>query len=149
MIPSDLFYASYAKGFRVGGGNAPLPGYCDDDLPAAGYPNGAPLTYKSDNTQNFEIGSKNAFSNWLKIATSVYYIKWNDIQQSLYVAGGCGLQFTDNLGEAHVWGGDLQAQMQFGQLHVDLCRRLHQRALQPGLAEWLPDADIRTCRRPA
>ena len=118
--PQDLFYASYAKGFRVGGGNAPLPSYCDDDLAAAGYPNGAPLTYKSDNTQNFEIGSKNAFSNWLKIATSVYYITWNNIQQSIYVAGACGLQFTDNLGQAHVWGGDIQAQMQFGQLHLDL-----------------------------
>jgi iron complex outermembrane recepter protein len=120
VTPSDLFYASYAKGFRVGGGNAPLPSYCDDDLAAAGYPNGAPPTYKSDNTQNYEIGAKNAFSNWLRLATSVYYIKWNDIQESLYVAGQCGLQFTDNLGEAHVWGGDLQAQMQFGQLHVDL-----------------------------
>ena len=120
VTPSDLFYASYSKGFRVGGGNAPLPSYCDDDLAAAGYPNGAPSTYKSDNTQNYEIGAKNAFSNWLRLATSVYYIKWNDIQESLYVAGACGLQFTDNLGEAHVWGGDLQAQMQFGQLHVDL-----------------------------
>jgi outer membrane receptor protein involved in Fe transport len=118
--PADLFYASYAKGFRVGGGNAPLPSYCDADLAAAGYPNGAPLTYKSDNTQNYELGSKNAFGNWLKIATSVYYIKWNQIQQSLYVAGGCGLQFTDNLGQADVWGGDIQAQMQFGQLHLDL-----------------------------
>ena len=118
--PQDLFYASYAKGFRVGGGNAPLPSYCDADLAAAGYPNGAPLTYKSDNTQNYEIGSKNAFGNWLKIATSVYYIKWNDIQQSLYVAGDCGLQFTDNLGQADVWGGDVQAQMQFGAVHVDL-----------------------------
>jgi iron complex outermembrane recepter protein len=118
--PANLFYASYAKGFRVGGGNAPLPSYCDEDLINAGYPNGAPLTYKSDNTQNYELGSKNAFSNWLKIATSVYYIKWNDIQQSLYVAGNCGLQFTDNLGQATVWGGDLQAQMQFGALHLDL-----------------------------
>ena len=118
--PQDLFYASYAKGFRVGGGNAPLPSYCDADLAAAGYPNGAPLNYKSDNTQNFEIGSKNAFGNWLKIATSIYYIKWNDIQQSLYVSGDCGLQFTDNLGQADVWGGDVQAQMQFGAVHVDL-----------------------------
>ncbi len=120
VTPTDLFYASYAKGFRVGGGNAPLPAYCDADLANAGYKNGAPLTYKSDNTQNFEVGSKNAFSNWLKIATSVYYIKWDQIQQSIFVAGACGLQFTDNLGQAHVWGGDLQAQMQFGPLHLDL-----------------------------
>ena len=63
------------------------------------FPNGAPLTYGSDNTQNFEVGAKNAFGNWLKVATSVYYIKWQDIQQNLYVAGACGLQFTDNLGD--------------------------------------------------
>jgi iron complex outermembrane recepter protein len=118
--PKDLFYATYAKGFRVGGGNAPLPPYCDADLAAAGYPNGAPLTYKSDSTQNYEIGSKNSFSNWLRIATSVYYIKWNQIQQSVYVAGACGLQFTDNLGEATAWGGDIQAEMIFGPVHVDL-----------------------------
>ncbi len=120
VTPTDLFYASYAKGFRVGGGNAPLPDYCSADLAAAGYPNGAPLTYKSDNTQNYEIGAKNAIGSWLKLATSLYYIKWNGIQESIYVAGNCGLQFTDNLGEATVWGGDLQAQMQFGQLHIDL-----------------------------
>ena len=59
--PRDLYYASWAKGFRVGGGNAPLPSYCDGDLAAAGFPNGAPLTYGSDNTQNFEVGAKNAF----------------------------------------------------------------------------------------
>ena len=85
-----------------------------------GSPNGAPLTYKSDSTQNFEIGSKNAFGDWLRIATSVYYIKWNDIQQSVYVAGACGLQFTDNLGTAVAKGGDLQAEMLFGPVNIDL-----------------------------
>ncbi|MBV9696821.1 MAG: TonB-dependent receptor, partial [Gammaproteobacteria bacterium] len=118
--PNDLYYLTYAKGFRVGGGNAPLPSYCNQDLAAAGYPNGAPLTYRSDSTQNFEVGSKNSFGSWLRLATSVYYIKWNDIQQSLYVAGNCGLQFTDNLGTAVAKGFDLQAQMQWGALHVDL-----------------------------
>jgi outer membrane receptor protein involved in Fe transport len=117
--PKNLFYASYAKGFRVGGGNAPLPSYCHDDLVAAGYPNGAPLTYKSDSTENYEIGSKNTLGQSLRIATSLYYIKWNNIQQNLYVAGNCGLQFTDNLGEAVAWGGDLQAELALGQVRID------------------------------
>jgi outer membrane receptor protein involved in Fe transport len=117
--PKNLFYASYAKGFRVGGGNPPLPPYCDADLAAAGYPNGAPLTYKSDSTQNYEIGSKNTIGEALRIATSVYYIKWNNIQQNLYVAGNCALQFTDNLGEAVSWGGDLQAELALGQVRID------------------------------
>ncbi|MBV8910653.1 MAG: TonB-dependent receptor, partial [Gammaproteobacteria bacterium] len=118
--PKDLFYASYAKGFRVGGGNAPLPPYCNADLANAGYPNGAPLTYRPDSTQNYEIGSKNTIGESLRLATSVYYIKWNNIQQNLYVAGNCGLQFTDNLGTAVAWGGDLQAELALGQLHFDL-----------------------------
>jgi iron complex outermembrane recepter protein len=114
--PKNLYYATYAKGFRVGGGNAPLPGYCDPSLIAAGYPTppGAPLTYKSDSTDNYEIGSKNAIGSAFKIATSVYYIKWKDIQQSVYVAGLCGLQFTDNLGTAVAKGFDLQAELAAG-----------------------------------
>ena len=118
--PRNLFYVSYAKGFRVGGGNAPLPPYCDQDLANAGYPNGAPLTYKSDYTQNYEIGAKNGVGDWLRVATSAYYIEWHNIQQNLYVAGNCGLQFTDNLGTAVVKGFDLQAQMLFGPLSIDL-----------------------------
>jgi iron complex outermembrane recepter protein len=121
--PKDLFYASYSKGFRVGGGNAPLPPYCGpgagSPLNDAGYPNGAPLTYRPDSTQNYEIGSKNTIGDNLRIATSIYYIKWNDIQQNIYVAGACGLQFTDNLGEAVAWGGDLQAELALGQVHID------------------------------
>ena len=63
-----------------------------------------------DNTQSYEIGSKNNFDNRLKIATSVYYIKWNNIQQNVYIAGNCGLQFTDNLGTAVAKGFDLQVE---------------------------------------
>jgi iron complex outermembrane receptor protein len=118
--PQDLVYFTYAKGFRVGGGNAPLPSYCNADLAAAGFPNGAPLQYSSDSTQNYEIGSKNAFGNWLKIATSIYYIKWSQIQQNIYVAGACGLQFTDNLGSAVAWGGDIQAEAKLGPIDIDL-----------------------------
>ena len=112
--PDNMYYATYAKGFRAGGGNAPLPSFCGPDLASVGYPNGAPLTYKSDTTQSYEVGSKNSFGRSLRIATSVYYIKWNDIQQSIYVAGGCGLQFTDNLGQAVAKGFDVQAEMVLG-----------------------------------
>jgi iron complex outermembrane recepter protein len=120
MDPSNLFYATYAKGFRVGGGNPALPPYCDSNLTQEGFPHGAPLTYGADSTQNYEIGSKNSFGQYLRIATSVYYIKWNDIQQSVYVAGVCGLQFTDNLGTAAAKGFDLQAEANMGPLHLDL-----------------------------
>ncbi|MGB8693078.1 MAG: TonB-dependent receptor [Steroidobacteraceae bacterium] len=120
MDSRNLFYATLAKGFRVGGGNPPLPSYCDADVQADGYANGAPLTYKSDTTQSYEIGSKNSFGPGLKLATSVYYIKWRDIQQSVYVGGGCGLQFTDNLGTAVAKGFDLQAESRLGPMNFDL-----------------------------
>ncbi|MDE2219948.1 MAG: TonB-dependent receptor [Gammaproteobacteria bacterium] len=117
---NNLYYATYAKGFRAGGGNAPLPSYCNADLDNTGYPNGAPLTYKSDSTQSFEVGSKNAFGRNFRIATSVYYIRWNDIQQNVYVAGACGLQFTDNLGTAVAKGFDLQAEFAAGPMKFEL-----------------------------
>jgi iron complex outermembrane receptor protein len=111
--PNNLYYLTYAKGFRPGGGNAPLPSFCNGDngLNQAGYPNGAPLTYSSDTTQSYEIGSKNNFADVFRIAASVYYIKWNKIQQNVYVAFNCGLQFTDNLGTAVAKGFDLQTDL--------------------------------------
>jgi iron complex outermembrane receptor protein len=64
MDPNNLFYFTYAKGFRVGGANAPLPTYCSGPLMDLGYASGqAPPTYKSDSTQSYEIGSKDNFAN--------------------------------------------------------------------------------------
>jgi iron complex outermembrane receptor protein len=110
----NLLYATYAKGFRPGGVNPPLAAICSPYLVLEGYANGqSPLTYKSDTTQSYEIGSKNSISDWLRIASSVYYIKWNGIQQNVYV-GGCGFQFTDNLGTAVAKGFDFQADFVVG-----------------------------------
>ena len=72
------------------------------------------MTYNKDTTQSYEIGSKNNFADRLKIATSVYYIQWNGIQQNVYVGGNCGLQFTDNLGTAVAKGFDFQADAVLG-----------------------------------
>jgi outer membrane receptor protein involved in Fe transport len=103
MDPKNLFYATYAKGFRPGGVNSPLPaGECGE----------TPADYQSDTTQSFEIGSKNNFDNRLRIAASLYYIKWNNIQQNVYdpgPTGGCGFQYTANLGTAVATGFDFQA----------------------------------------
>ncbi len=114
--PANLYYFTYAKGFRPGGGNSPLPNFCDGDggLNQAGYPDGAPKAYNSDTTQSYEIGSKKSPSSRLRIASSVYYIKWQNIQQSVYVPYNCGLQFTDNLGSAVAKGFDLQVESVLG-----------------------------------
>jgi len=114
--PDDLYYFTYAKGFRPGGGNSPLPSYCNGDggLNQTGYPGGAPNAYGSDTTQSYEFGTKNNFNNRLRIASSVYYIKWQNIQQSVYVGYNCGLQFTDNLGTAAAKGFDVQLESVLG-----------------------------------
>ncbi len=113
--PDNLYYFTFAKGFRPGGFNAPLIPACGPGLIADGFTNGqAPLTYGPDNTQSYEVGSKNNFNNVFKIATSVYYVKWNDIQQNVYISGNCGLQFTSNLGTAVAKGFDLQAEASLG-----------------------------------
>jgi iron complex outermembrane recepter protein len=111
----NMFYTTYAKGYRPGGYNPPLPPYCGPGLITEGFSSGeAPLTYNKDTTQSYEIGSKNNFSDRVKIATSVYYIQWNGIQQNVYVGGNCGLQFTDNLGTAVAKGFDFQADAVIG-----------------------------------
>ncbi|MGA2861076.1 MAG: TonB-dependent receptor [Steroidobacteraceae bacterium] len=115
-----LFYATYAKGFREGGANPPLPSFCSPPLMEMGYASGqAPPTYKSDSTQSFEIGAKDNFNNVFKLASSVYYIRWNNIQQNVYVTGNCGLQFTDNLGTAVSKGFDLQAEAALGPIALE------------------------------
>jgi iron complex outermembrane receptor protein len=109
--PNNMYYLTYAKGFRPGGGNNPLPPVAcaqDFDPQHLDLPNGAPPTYDSDNVDSFEVGAKNNFNNRLKIATGVYYIKWHNIQQTV-VPPVCQISFISNLGEATAKGIDLQA----------------------------------------
>jgi iron complex outermembrane receptor protein len=109
MDPNNLFYATYAKGFRPGGGNNPLPqAACADDFTNFGITQ-SPDSYKSDSVHSFEIGAKNYFNNRIRIASSLYYIKWNNIQQTV-IPPICQITFISNLGKATAWGGDVQAE---------------------------------------
>src|ERR1700723_268697 len=118
--PNDLYYFTYSKGFRPGGGNPSIP-YdptfqnptvgCTQDFQNLGLKNGAPPTFRSDTVQSFEVGAKNNFDNRIRLATSVYYIKWNNIQEDV-VPPICQIQFTENLGNAVSKGFDLQADFQ-------------------------------------
>ncbi len=99
LDPNDLYYFTYARGFRSGGANAPIPEVaCAEDFGNLGI-TGTPLTYNSDTTDSFEVGAKNNVANRLQLATSVYWIKWNAIQQFAYLPI-CGLGFVENLGQA-------------------------------------------------
>ena len=107
MDPNNMFYATYAKGFRPGGGNNPVPYVaCQTDFQNFGI-TASPPTYNSDTVDSYELGAKNNFDNRLRIATSVYYIKWHNIQQTV-VPPSCEISFIANLGEATAKGADIQ-----------------------------------------
>jgi outer membrane receptor protein involved in Fe transport len=118
--PNDMYYFTYSKGFRPGGGNPSIP-YdptfqnttlgCTQDFINLDLPHGAPATYKSDSVQSFEVGAKNNIENRVRLASSIYYIKWNNIQENV-VPPICQIQFTENLGDAVSKGIDLQADFQ-------------------------------------
>jgi iron complex outermembrane receptor protein len=110
LDPTDMFYATYAKGFRPGGANNPLPPIaCAPDFQAFGITN-APTTFNSDSVNSYEIGAKNNIANRVRIASSIYYIRWNNIQQTV-VPPVCQISFIDNLGTAVAKGADVQAEI--------------------------------------
>jgi len=105
--PRDLYYFTYAKGFRPGGANNPVPQpACATDFTNFGISQ-APATFNSDTVDSFEIGAKNNFNNRVKIASSVYYIRWHNIQQTV-VPPICQISFITNLGQAVAKGADIQ-----------------------------------------
>jgi len=107
---ANQVYATYAKGFRPGGANNPLPyAACAQDFRTFGIAN-APTQFGSDTVNSYEIGTKNNLAGRFRVATSVYYIRWHNIQQTV-TPPICGISFIDNLGEAVAWGGDLQVEM--------------------------------------
>ncbi len=107
--PNDLYYATYAKGFRPGGANNPVPqAACAGDFANFGI-SASPATYNSDTVQSFEVGAKNNFENRVRLASSVYYIKWHNIQQTV-LPPICQISWIQNLGEATAKGADIQAE---------------------------------------
>jgi iron complex outermembrane recepter protein len=107
--PHDLYYFTYAKGFRPGGANNPVPAAaCGTDFVNFGIKS-APSTFNSDTVDSYEIGAKNNFDNRIKIASSIYYIRWNNIQQ-VVVPPICQISFITNLGQAVAKGADIQGE---------------------------------------
>jgi len=100
-----LYYALAAKGYRIGGSNAPLSDFCD--IGAQGY-SAVPQTYKSDSLWSYEVGAKtHLFDRHLDISASAYHVDWKNIQSLVYVSN-CAQQFVDNIGKAKSNGFDAQ-----------------------------------------
>jgi len=77
----------------------------------------------------------------------MYYIKWNNIQQSLYVAGNCGLQFTDNLGTAVAKASTCRRRCS-SDPYTWILRPDTPAPGSPRTRERLPDAGAAGCRGP-
>ncbi len=111
--PQRMAYLSAAKGYRPGGANEPVPtnpnGGCGNDLALLGLSQ-VPPTYASDSLWSYEAGLKGRFfGNTLLLESSLYWINWNQIQQSIYLST-CGYNYIANLGHAVSRGFDFQAE---------------------------------------
>jgi outer membrane receptor protein involved in Fe transport len=107
--PHNLYYFTYAKGFRPGGANNPVPqAACGTDFANFGISQ-SPATFNSDTVDSFEVGAKNNIDNRFRLASSVYYIRWNNIQQTV-VPPICQISFITNLGQAVAKGADFQGE---------------------------------------
>jgi iron complex outermembrane receptor protein len=98
--PAHTLYTSVAKGFRLGGSNVFVPPTtCGPDLEANGIENG-PATYQPDSLWSYELGSKSRFlNNRLSINADVFYVKWKNIQQGVYLPT-CTYTYNANAGDA-------------------------------------------------
>ena len=116
---SSNLYATIAKGFRLGGPTGPVPAYepngpppatpgtCDTDYRTFGL-TGAPDEYQSDSLWSYELGSKGRYlDNRLSINAAVYAINWTAIQQTINLPT-CGFNFTTNVGDAKIYGSELE-----------------------------------------
>ncbi len=105
-------YATAAKGFRLGGPTGPITygptSVCNADFAAIGQTT-QPTQFSSDSLWTYEAGSKNSFLNRrLRVNVSGFYTDWTNIQQQIYLPT-CGYYFTSNLGNARIYGGELEA----------------------------------------
>jgi outer membrane receptor protein involved in Fe transport len=111
--PSSNVYASASKGFRLGGPEpSPAPfgptTVCAGDFANLGIASD-PLKFASDKLWTYELGSKNRLDdNKLSLDGSAYYTQWSNIQQQIYLPT-CGYFVTLNVGDAEIYGGELEA----------------------------------------
>jgi outer membrane receptor protein involved in Fe transport len=101
--PDFMLYARAASGYRPGGANS---------RSAQGLDGGAvPAGFKSDTTQNYEIGLKgDLLGRQLSFDVSAYYIDWKDIQVSV-LAPGSAIAYYDNGGAARSKGFEVSLQL--------------------------------------
>jgi iron complex outermembrane recepter protein len=118
LDPTTNLYVTVAKGFRLGGPTGPVPAYqpngpngtpgpCDSDYKTYGLTS-APNQFQSDWLWSYELGLKGRyFDNRVSVDTAVYAINWSNIQQTINLPT-CGFYFTANVGDAKIYGSELE-----------------------------------------
>ena len=110
--PAETVYASASEGFRLGGPTGPIvfgPGtVCAQDFAAINQTT-QPTQFGSDSLWTYELGSKGAyFGDRLSVNAAGFYTTWHNIQQQIYLPI-CGYYFTENAGDARIYGGEFEA----------------------------------------
>ena len=108
----QLYYATLAKGYRMGGPNPrsepTLDLRCNEQQ-----------SYAPDSVWNFELGARNqALEGRLRIDGSLFHMVWVNIQTP--VLSYCGTPYTINAGRAVSDGFDLNARISAGPLTFTL-----------------------------
>ena len=120
LSETNLIYATYAKGFRPGGVNPPLPPItCAAALTQLGL-TASPLNFAQDSVNSYEIGSKmRILDGRVQLNTAAFMIDWVDMQYTLSgFPAPCGFQLIVNASRARSAGAELQAIGQFGPLSL-------------------------------
>jgi outer membrane receptor protein involved in Fe transport len=117
VTPEDTVYANVSRGFRLGSVNRPVAvdscivngtinGFpspaCAGNLKSYGF-SSVPNGYAPDKLWNYEIGDKaRLFDNRLSIDAALFYIKWDQIQQDVFLPQDW--DFFTNTGSADITG---------------------------------------------
>lgn len=110
--PEQTVYASASKGFRLGGPTGPIVfgagTVCALDFAAINQTT-QPTQFASDSLWTYELGAKGAYlGGRLSVNAAAFYTDWHNIQQQIYLPI-CGYYFTENAGDARIYGGEVEA----------------------------------------
>jgi iron complex outermembrane recepter protein len=110
--PESTIYASVGKGFRLGGPTGPIvfgpTSVCAGDFANIGQTT-QPTQFGSDSLWTYEFGTKNRVpSAGFMLDAAAFVTQWSNIQQQIYLPT-CGYYFTANIGDAKIYGAEIEA----------------------------------------
>ncbi|MEM7575596.1 MAG: TonB-dependent receptor [Bacteroidota bacterium] len=95
ITPQQTLFGSYRRGFRAGGINA------------SRLPDGVPLTFDPEYSDNFELGYKlNGTNSKWQMAVTAFYLRWQDLQ--FFENFGSFTFARTNVGDARSMGLELE-----------------------------------------